>query len=339
MTTARDDAVTAAELAGAAAAILAREQPAGARVAHAGSALRDALARAGLTPVPLPEAAALAEALAALDDVGVTALALTADELAHPPGPEPLLDAAARALPPGGHITATVANRRYAELRGAPAPAHAVDSDDVARVFGQRGLAVERALAPGAAARLGGHAPRVDLDADAAPGLADTVPRLLVLARTPRVFAEREQVFFDTLPRRVVAAAVLCRDRRGRLLVAHDAFKGVWTLPGGVVEAGELPSEAAARETREETGIGVAIGAPLGLFAAREPDRLIVVYDAQPLDDPPPSPEPVHAFESDDAAWVPLSEARARLSPSARFRVERCLDSPGTTRWLDEEIP
>ena len=46
--------------------------------------------------------------------------------------------------------------------------------------------------------------------------------------------------------------------RAGRVLIVKRANRlahGLWSLPGGHVEAGELLREAAVREVREETGI------------------------------------------------------------------------------------
>lgn len=70
--------------------------------------------------------------------------------------------------------------------------------------------------------------------------------------------------------RRVEGAHVLATDEAGRLLAVRTTYLGPgWMLPGGRVEHGETPHEAAARETREETGLEVTV------------DRLILV-DARP---------------------------------------------------------
>ncbi|MBD8495856.1 NUDIX domain-containing protein [Pseudomonas syringae] len=48
-------------------------------------------------------------------------------------------------------------------------------------------------------------------------------------------------------------ATVICK-RDNRILCVRKA-KSRWNLPGGKIEAGETPRQAAARELREETGL------------------------------------------------------------------------------------
>jgi 8-oxo-dGTP pyrophosphatase MutT (NUDIX family) len=66
-------------------------------------------------------------------------------------------------------------------------------------------------------------------------------------------------------------AVVLLVDRQGRLLMQHrDSHARVapnqWAFPGGAIEAGEEPAEAAHRELLEETGLDVSGLAPYGVY-------------------------------------------------------------------------
>lgn len=64
----------------------------------------------------------------------------------------------------------------------------------------------------------------------------------------------------------VIAASAVIVDDEGRVLLVkrgHEPQKGLWSVPGGRVEPGETPAEAAAREVREETGLEVTVGAQL----------------------------------------------------------------------------
>ena len=47
---------------------------------------------------------------------------------------------------------------------------------------------------------------------------------------------------------------------------AHPPIQGQWSIPGGVLEVGELVREAAIREAREETGLIVEPGELLGVY-------------------------------------------------------------------------
>jgi 8-oxo-dGTP pyrophosphatase MutT (NUDIX family) len=53
-------------------------------------------------------------------------------------------------------------------------------------------------------------------------------------------------------------ADALIRDPEGRVLLVRRADDRRWAMPGGWVDPGETPAEAAVREAREETGLVVA---------------------------------------------------------------------------------
>ena len=69
-----------------------------------------------------------------------------------------------------------------------------------------------------------------------------------------RNMLERE---FPSVPL-VGVGAVIVHERRVLLVQrGREPMKGRWTIPGGLVEVGEMLSEAVVRETREETGLDV----------------------------------------------------------------------------------
>src|SRR5271154_5853962 len=58
---------------------------------------------------------------------------------------------------------------------------------------------------------------------------------------------------------------------------AHPPLQAQWSIPGGVLEIGELVREAAAREAREETGLTVEPGDLLGVYdrVLRDPGQRV----------------------------------------------------------------
>ena len=71
------------------------------------------------------------------------------------------------------------------------------------------------------------------------------------------------------------SAAVAIHDHEKGLLVCKHADKSIWVMPGGLIEPGEHPADAAVRETWEETGLLVEVTGLLGVYGG--PD-LIVEY-------------------------------------------------------------
>lgn len=88
---------------------------------------------------------------------------------------------------------------------------------------------------------------------------------------------------------------------RSRVLLVHDNHvlvvknwlgAGNWALPGGGIESGENPAEAAIREVKEELGFDIEPGAlqPLGKHTATEKGGLrskYFLFAVELLDRPP----------------------------------------------------
>ena len=72
---------------------------------------------------------------------------------------------------------------------------------------------------------------------------------------------------FPELPLVGVGAIIIEGSRVLLVKRAHTPLQAQWSIPGGVLEVGELIREAAVREAREETGLIV------------EPADLLGVYD------------------------------------------------------------
>lgn len=84
-----------------------------------------------------------------------------------------------------------------------------------------------------------------------------------------------------------VAAGVLFRDDRGRVLLVKPTYKDGWEIPGGYVEKGESPLAAATREVAEELGANLNIADLLVLDWAPHPaegDKLLVIFRGGTLD-------------------------------------------------------
>ena len=85
-----------------------------------------------------------------------------------------------------------------------------------------------------------------------------------------------------------------------------DPGKGLWSLPGGRVEAGESVVAAVVREFKEETGLQGACGSLVGWVERMGVDHHFVVMDflVTVLEDG----EPVAGGDALDARWVALEE-------------------------------
>jgi len=131
-------------------------------------------------------------------------------------------------------------------------------------------------------------------------------------------------------------AFAAARDITGRLLLVRRCDTGDWELPGGHVDPGESASDAAVRETAEESGITVDITGLAGIYT--DPGHVIadpwtgrvrqpfaVCFHASPLYGSPGGDQ----VETSEARWFTIGDIPALPIQSAvRRRIDHAL-TPG----------
>ena len=156
-------------------------------------------------------------------------------------------------------------------------------------------------------------------------------PRCDACPVAPDCRARRELADPAVLPRRaprasrphVRAAVVVLEDRYGRWLVQRRApsglLGGLWEFPGGKLEPGETPRDAARRELREETGLESGPLEPIGIVRHGYSHISVElhVFRARPSG---PVPRLAGARR-----WVSPSALRALAIPKATEKVARRL--------------
>jgi ADP-ribose pyrophosphatase YjhB (NUDIX family) len=83
---------------------------------------------------------------------------------------------------------------------------------------------------------------------------------------------------------------------------------GRWTFPGGFVERGEVAESGAARETLEETGLEIEVGAIVGLYTYEGEIPAVAVFAARVLGGEPTPLDETMAVRSFPRGGLPWSE-------------------------------
>jgi len=157
--------------------------------------------------------------------------------------------------------------------------------------------------------------------------LRELASEMLAAHSTGTLEEARDLLALETAPAtpKVDVRAVVFKD--DRILLVKEPNEAGWSVPGGWADVGESPSEAAARETLEESGYRVR---PVRLLAAHDRDRhghppmtyhvYKLVYLCEILDD-----EPLSDVDSDGASFfegkeIPeLSVTRVTRAQISRF--------------------
>ncbi|WP_405805016.1 NUDIX hydrolase [Streptomyces sp. NBC_00210] len=138
--------------------------------------------------------------------------------------------------------------------------------------------------------------------------------------------------YIASLPRILAGAAALIRDEQGRVLLVEPNYREGWVLPGGTVESdeGETPRQAARRETLEEIGLDLELGALLAVDwvpGVARPPIAAYVYDGGVLTED--RFKAIQLQEEELVSWrlVPRDEIHAHLLGSLGHRVLAALDA------------
>lgn len=110
-----------------------------------------------------------------------------------------------------------------------------------------------------------------------------------------------------------------------------EPMKGKWALPGGYMDAGEMPAEALVRELREEVGLEVEVRELLDIFPMAGPgvfnSGIVIAYRAEIRRDEPP--ELYCDDDACEASWFPADE----LPEDLAFESTQTL----LTQWREEQ--
>lgn len=78
-------------------------------------------------------------------------------------------------------------------------------------------------------------------------------------------------------PKVDIRAAVI---KEGKILLVHERSDDKWAMPGGWADIGDIPSEVAIRETKEESGYDVRPVKVIGVFDANRDNRKLEFFHA-----------------------------------------------------------
>jgi ADP-ribose pyrophosphatase YjhB (NUDIX family) len=131
----------------------------------------------------------------------------------------------------------------------------------------------------------------------------------------------------------VPSVNVAVTNEADEILLIRRSDNDNWALPGGAVDLGESLTQAAVRETREESGIECEITGVSGIYT--DPRHVMlytsngevrqefsIVLTARPADG-----RPTTSTETSEVRWVPRAEvARYQMDASMRLRVQHYLE-------------
>ncbi|WP_328452932.1 NUDIX hydrolase [Streptomyces sp. NBC_00386] len=127
-----------------------------------------------------------------------------------------------------------------------------------------------------------------------------------------------------------MAAGALFFDVEGRVLMVEPTYKDYWDIPGGYVETGESPLQAASREVHEELGITPVLGRLLAVDWAPngvEGDKVLYLFDGGELSEETAQGIRPQAEELKAVRFVAPREIADRTIPRLARRILAAIEA------------
>ncbi|MCM3883898.1 NUDIX domain-containing protein [Frankia sp. R82] len=125
-------------------------------------------------------------------------------------------------------------------------------------------------------------------------------------------------------------------DESNRILMVHKTDNNLWALPGGGMDLGESITDAAVRETKEETGIDIEVTGLIGVYTN---PRHVLAYDDGEVRQQFSlcfttrllGGELRTSSETKEVQWVaPADLDGLNIHPSMRLRIDHYLEGRAT---------
>jgi len=118
---------------------------------------------------------------------------------------------------------------------------------------------------------------------------------------------------------RMGAFAVIV-DAERRVLLCHRRDIDAWNLPGGLIEEGEAPWDAAVRETREEVGLDVAVERLTGVYWKPDSADLVFNFECRIV-----AGTPGLSDEADEVGYFAVDALPPNTAPKQVVRIRDAL--------------